>query len=138
MKMPGLMAIVFALSLGCIGTVSAHHSYQMFDRDQKVTYKGKVTRLEWTNPHIWVFVAVEDPKTRKTVEWGFEAGGGTAGVTRQGWKKSHLAPGTEVTILANPLRNGEPGAGIIRITFADGSVFGEGGKGPGVVPAPSQ
>jgi hypothetical protein len=124
------------LATGLAGTALAHHSYQMFDRDKRVTYQGTVTRVEWTNPHIWIFATVEDPKTKKKVEWGFEAGGGTAGATRQGWKKSHFAPGTAVTVLANPLRNGEPGAGIVKVTLADGSVFGEGGKGPGVAVTP--
>ncbi len=120
------------LAAGLAGTALGHHSYQMFDRDKRITYQATVTRVEWTNPHIWIFGTVEDPKTKKKVEWGFEAGGGTAGATRQGWKKSHFAPGTAVTVLGNPLRNGEPGAGIIKVTLADGSVFGEGGKGPGV------
>lgn len=132
MKLPRLACVAFTLALGCFGTAAAHHSYQMFDRNQQVSYSGTVTRLEWTNPHIWIFMAVPDPKTKKTVEWGFEAGGGTAGVTRQGWKKKHFAAGTELTIVANPLRSGEPGAGIVKVIFSDGSVFGEGGKGPGV------
>jgi hypothetical protein len=132
MKSLRLILIACTLGMGCAGTASAHHSYQMFDRTKQVSYTGKVTRVEWTNPHVWFFVAVPDPKTKKVVEWGFEAGGGTAGFTRQGWKKGNFAPGTELTIIANPLRNGEPGAGIVKVVLPDGSIFGEGGKGPGV------
>ena len=55
--------------------VAAHHSFAAeFDAAQPVTIKGKVTKISWTNPHVWVYLNVADEKTGKVENWGFEMG----------------------------------------------------------------
>jgi hypothetical protein len=107
----------------------AQHSYQMFDSEIEATYVGEILDVEWTNPHVWMFVDVTDAEGRPSGRYGFECRGGTAGYQREGWSTADFAPGTDVVIVANPLRNGQPGAGPVRLTFPDGSVFGT-GEGP--------
>ena len=49
----------------------AHHSNSAFDRDKVVVLKGTVTEWKWTNPHVWIFLSVDDGKGGK-VEWAIE------------------------------------------------------------------
>lgn len=120
---------LIALSSMFAMTTSAHHSYQMFDSEIEATYIGEIIEVEWTNPHVWIFVDVNDAEGRPSGRYGFECRGGTAGYQREGWRKDHFEPGTDVIVVANPLRSGQPGAGLLRLTFPDGSVFGA-GDGP--------
>lgn len=107
----------------------AHHSYQMFDSNEEVTYVGEIIEVEWTNPHVWIFVDVSEAQGRPAGRYGFECRGGTAGYQRQGWTRDHFEPGMQVTIVANPLRNGQPGAGLLSLKLPNGAVFGA-GEGP--------
>ena len=50
---------------------AAHHSYSMFDQTKKQTLAGTVRAVEWANPHVWVWVDVDDGKGG-TTPWGFE------------------------------------------------------------------
>jgi hypothetical protein len=51
---------------------SAHHSFAMFDATKEVTMSGTVKEFEWTNPHSWLRVTVNDQKTGKPVLWALE------------------------------------------------------------------
>lgn len=75
----------------------AHHSFAAeYDRDQPISITGKVTRLEWTNPHARVYVEAVDANG-ETVEWDMELGPPN-GLMRLGWRRDSLVPGTEVTV----------------------------------------
>lgn len=77
--------------------VLAHHSFAAeFDDKQPVTLKGTVTKIDWMNPHIWVYVATKDD-SGKTVQWQCE-GGPPNTLTRNGWSRQSLKEGDEVTI----------------------------------------
>ena len=68
----GLMA---SIALCAVGTAFAHHSFAAeFDITKPVTLVGKVTKLEWTNPHAYVFVDVADAKTGAVTNWEIEMG----------------------------------------------------------------
>ena len=97
----------------------AHHSFAMFDRDQARVISGVIRDFQWTNPHTWIQVTVTDA-AGKVTEWSLE--GGSPGImSRNGWKRTSLAPGEKVTIEIYPLKSGEPGGSFIEVTKADGS-----------------
>lgn len=87
---------------------TAHHSGAMFDDKQQVTLTGKVKEFQYTNPHSWLLVDVTGTDGKVTT-WGFEAEGPST-LLRAGIRKSDLAPGTEITIIGRPMRDGRPAA----------------------------
>jgi hypothetical protein len=132
-------SIVCALLAGA-APVFAHHSFAMFDTSSQVTLTGVVTTYEWTNPHSYIEVDV--PDGRGTKHWTIELGS-TSILMRGGWKFNTLKHGDKVTAVVNPLRNGDPGSLLSRITLPDGRVLGNGGPPPaagrsaGAAPAPA-
>ena len=61
--------------LGAVAPLLAHHSFAAeFARDKPITLRGYVTKVEWTNPHVWFYINVKDEKTGRTTNWGFEMG----------------------------------------------------------------
>jgi hypothetical protein len=91
----GLMA---SIALCAVGTAFAHHSFAAeFDITKPVTLVGKVTKLEWTNPHAYVFVDVADAKTGAVTNWEIEMGSPN-GLTRLGWTRNLVKPGDGVTV----------------------------------------
>jgi len=109
-------------------SVSAHHSFAAFDRKKEVTVTGVVKEVQWNNPHTWIQVIVTDEKGRKT-EWGFECGSPNM-MSRTGWKRTTLKMGDRVTVVGNPLKNGQPNASLVKITLPDGRVLGPGDAPP--------
>ncbi|MBV9506420.1 MAG: hypothetical protein JO323_15590 [Acidobacteriia bacterium] len=75
----------------------AHHSFASeFDDKKPVSLTGTVTKVDWMNPHIWLYVDVKD-ESGKMEHWQCE-GGAPNGLTRQGWSRSSLKAGDEVII----------------------------------------
>jgi len=109
----------------------AHHSFAMFDTGNPITISGVVTAFEWTNPHVYIEVDVADGQATK--HWAIELGSPSI-LMRGGWKFNTIKKGDRITALVSPLRNGEPGSLLNRVTLADGRVLGNGGPagiGPG-------
>jgi hypothetical protein len=76
---------------------AAHHSFAAeYDRNQPITITGKVTLLEWTNPHARLYVDAVD-EGGATVKWELELGPPN-NLMRLGWRRDSLLPGTEVTV----------------------------------------
>ena len=111
-----LLAAVLALPL------AAHHSFAMFDTAKPITISGVVTSFEWTNPHAYIEIDVPGTGGRKPTHWTVELGS-TSILMRAGWRFNTLKKGDKVSALISPLRNGEPGALLNRITLADGRVL---------------
>lgn len=104
------------------GTVSAHHSFAMFDQGKLITLKGTVAEYYWINPHGHIILNVAagpdvDPKT--VGEWDIECAS-TSIMRLQGWSSATLKAGDQVTISANPLKDGNKGASLFYATFPDG------------------
>lgn len=99
----------------------AHHSAAMFDDSQEVTLTGVVKEFQYTNPHSWLLVDVENEDGSVTT-WGFEAEGPST-LMRAGIRKSDFSPGTEITITGHPMKDGRPAAAWLHATRADGEEF---------------
>jgi hypothetical protein len=113
---------------------SAHHSFAMFDTANQVTISGVVTAFEWTNPHVYIEVDVTDAKAVAR-HWTIELGSPSI-LMRGGWKFNALKKGDKITAVVSPLRNGDPGGLLARITLPDGRLLGNGGPPP-AGPAPA-
>ncbi|PYS37244.1 MAG: hypothetical protein DMG14_21990 [Acidobacteria bacterium] len=107
----------------------AHHAFAAeFDAKQPVKFKGVVTRMEWTNPHVWIHVDVKQPDG--TVEkWSIEAG--TPNVLfRRGFTKQSLLPGTEIVVDGYRSKDGSRRANGRDLTLPDGRTLFLGSSGP--------
>ena len=112
---------VFAASLVLLAAVPAvaHHSIDAeFDRDKPVELKGTVTKVEWMNPHIWIYLDVKDA-SGKVAKWQVEGGAPNA-LRRNGISRSALKEGDTVTINGIMARKGENTANARSVTFANG------------------
>jgi uncharacterized protein DUF6152 len=129
-----MRAIVAAVVLGVgalVATVpvDAHHAFAAeFDIDKPISLTGTVTKLEWTNPHIWIHMDLKD-STGKVVTWRAEGGAPNA-LYRLGWKKGSLTVGQEVTVNGYLARDGSPTANANSIKLPDGTVFGAASSAP--------
>jgi len=125
-----------ALGLACIVAgmyvipVYAHHSFAMFDAEQVKTISGTVKEFQWTNPHAWIMLNINDDKGQQA-QWAIEMNG-PAGLARQGWRPKTLTPGMPVTLTIHPLRDGTNGGQFMSATLPDGTKLGQGAaEGPG-------
>ena len=86
----------------------AHHSFPaQYDIAKPITLTGKVTKVEWTNPHIFIYIDVLDEKTGAVVKWALERGGPNA-LIRLGWKRDSLKTDDLITIEGSLARDGTP------------------------------
>jgi len=113
-----VLAIVGLLALAASPAI-AHHSFAAeYDNTQPIKITGTLTRVEWTNPHIWFYLDVKDDKGA-TTSWGFS--GGPPGVLqRRGIPKSVLKIGETIVVEGFRARDGSNNASGGTVTFADG------------------
>jgi hypothetical protein len=110
--------------------VVAHHAFAAeFDANKPVEFTGTVTKVEWTNPHVWMHLDVQKPDG--TIEsWAFEAG--TPNVLfRRGFTKESLAAGIKIKVDGYQSKDGTHRANGRDLTFADGRKLFLGSSGTG-------
>src|SRR5256885_1042606 len=88
-----------------VAPVAAHHSAAMFDDGKVVELNGTIKEVQWTNPHIWIQVIV-DNNGQKT-EWSIE-GGSPNSLSRNGWHATTFKSGDPVAIRVYPMKDGSP------------------------------
>jgi hypothetical protein len=101
--------------------IFAHHSYAMFDLTHQATLHGTVNALEWTNPHVWLWITPEGEPG--TTPYGFETLSPGELTRFCGFRKNSVAVGERITVTYAPLRSGKHGGAIKSIKLPDGRVL---------------
>ena len=99
-------------------TVFAHHSFAVYDHTKTLTLKGSVTKWQWSNPHAYLDIDVKD--SGGAVKHYTLEGTSINMLQRTGWRSNMIKAGDQVTAVAAPLLNGEPGGLLLEITLANG------------------
>ena len=123
-----LSACMFLLVLATtMNTVLAHHSFSAFNMNEEKTVTGIVKEVEWTNPHIWIWIDVKDEKGVAST-YGFE-GMSPNFLERRNWTRTTLKVGDKVTVAYRPLRDGKNGGMWMNGKMESGKVLTMGGGG---------
>jgi hypothetical protein len=118
MKLLTLAVLVAGMSAAA-GSLSAHHSRGgTYDMKKQVTLKGTVTEVAWRNPHVAIYIDVKEPDG-KVVNWAFE-NSSVSTLARQGYSRTTLKVGQEITAVVNPSALGAPRGIVVKVVLADG------------------
>ena len=124
-KMMMIAASVMVLFAAAM-TVSAHHSFSAeFDGNKTVTLEGKVFKMDFVNPHSWLYIDAVMPDG-KVERWGVE-GGSPNVMFRLGWTRETLPVGTRVKVSGSPAKDGSKRLNSRGIEFPDGKKLELGG-----------
>lgn len=94
------------LALAAMAPLAAHHSFAAeFDSKQPLDLTGAITKVDWTNPHVYFYIDVKDDKTGKVANWAFEMGA-PAVIQRSGWTRNTMKIGDLVTVNGTRAKNG--------------------------------
>jgi Family of unknown function (DUF6152) len=100
------LLLAVALSLAAVGTAAAHHSFAAeYDSTKPVTLMGKVTKVEWQNPHAFFYIDVKDEKTGQSANWSVELGSPNS-LMRAGWTRNSMKVDDVVTVQGSLAKDG--------------------------------
>ncbi len=109
--------------------VLAHHSFSAeFDNSKPVNIKGTVTKIDWLNPHIWIYLDVTD-ESGKVQSWQCE-GGPPNTLTRNGWTKNDVKKGDSISITGTHAKDASNTCNASSIVLADGRRVFAGSSNP--------
>ena len=112
------LTIATGLAIAAAPALAHHSLYAVFDEGQTVTLKGVVSKVEWVNPHVYLYLDVPDAEG-KIATWAIETFPPST-LRRAGLNREKLGYGQTVTLLGYKARNGKDLAFLRTITFADG------------------
>jgi len=119
-RKPGFAALLCALALAFLPETPtyAHHSVGAeFDLSKRITLEGRVTKIEWMNPHVYLYMDVN--RDGKTANWACETAGPNT-LVRQGWSRKSLHIGDAVTVVGYQARDGAYVASAREVILSDG------------------
>ena len=127
----GRLSLLAGLAWVVLGgwSLMAHHSFSVFNMETEISITGTVKQIDWTNPHIWIWIDVPNDEGGTDV-WGLE-GMSPNYLARRGWTRTTLEAGDEITVSLRPLKSGEHGGMFIRTTTPDGVILTMGGAADG-------
>ena len=107
MKYVGILCCAAVLALAFYSMpAAAHHSFAAeYDGSKTVTLTGKVTKIEWTNPHAFFYIDVKDEKTGATANWAAEMNSPNS-LMRLGWTRDSMKVEDEVTVQGSLAKDG--------------------------------
>jgi hypothetical protein len=103
--------------------VNAHHSTTMFDHSKTIKITGTVKEVHWTNPHVAIFVEGVLAEGEAPTVWLMEMTSPGNLVRAGGWTRTAVKPGDKVSVDFSPLRDGNKGGALKKITLADSGKF---------------
>jgi hypothetical protein len=118
----GSAAIALFLGVAQSTPAEAHHSGAGFNSDKVIELTGTIKEFQFTNPHTWIQIIVDDNKGAKT-EWSVEWGSPNS-LGRQGIRPSTFPAGAKVTMRLRPMLNGAPAGAFVGAKFTDGTTVG--------------
>ena len=124
-----LPSLALAVLVVSVVPAAAHHSFAAFDMTNQKTVTGAVKQVDWTNPHIWIWIDVANDKGGSDT-YAFE-GMSPNFLARRGWTRSTLHTGDKITVSYRPMRDGKNGGMFISGTTAAGKVLTMGGAADG-------
>lgn len=101
----------------------AHHSTTMFDREKVYTITGSVQEVQWTNPHVAIFILGTIKEGDSPTLWLMEMTSPGNLVRAGGWTRNVVKAGDKVVVDFSPLRNGTKGGALKKITLVDTGKF---------------
>ena len=118
------VALAAWLGLAAPQPVLAHHSFARYDSSNQVKLSGTVTSFIWSNPHVYIGLAVlEERGTLNT--YTLECAS-PAILQRMGWKSNIIKPGDRITVIIAPLASGDPGGLVKQLIMPDGRRLSDG------------
>ena len=125
-----LAILVASIALGAGMPVLAHHSFAAeFDGSKAIRLTGKLTKVDWANPHTYFYIDVKD-ESGNTANWGCEAGSPGA-LSRRGFKKGDLKLGDTVIVDGYRAKDGSRLVDARRVTLPDGRIVSGASAGDG-------
>jgi hypothetical protein len=127
MRRNTIMAIWLFVLLASM-SARAHHSFSsVFDGKKPITLTGPVTKIEWANPHIHLYIDVKDD-TGKVIKWAIEMGSPNL-LIRLGWTRHAMKVGDVVTIEGHLARDGSTLANARTVLLAGKEMFAASSQG---------
>jgi len=129
------MKKLLSLSIAVLGLaavaapVYAHHAFAAeYDANKPISIRGKLTRVDWVNPHGWIHIDVTDD-SGKVVNWAIETGSPNQ-MLRRGLRKTDFPEGLEVIVQGYRAKNGTPTINGTSVKLPDGRNLLTGGSSP--------
>ena len=122
--------LLASLGLGCAIPLAAHHSFAAeFDGTKAIRLQGKLTKIEWTNPHSYFYMDVTDDNGA-VANWSCEAGSPGA-LSRRGFKRGDIKLGDTLIVDGYRAKDGSRLIDARRVTLPDGRIVSGGSAGDG-------